>query len=118
MEKYLELQQLFEQLNSAELQQALMRVKYSRKPVVVAPFRMTLGGGCETCLSASAVRAYAETYMGLVEMGVGIIPAGKSLTTLSGVGERITIFNSGTAPAQIAILRSNWLTICIMRSRT
>ncbi|MDM7999573.1 MAG: 3-hydroxyacyl-CoA dehydrogenase NAD-binding domain-containing protein [Dehalococcoidia bacterium] len=61
---------------AGELQQALMRVKYSRKPVVAAPFRMTLGGGCETCLSASAVRAYAETYMGLVEMGVGIIPAG------------------------------------------
>jgi 3-hydroxyacyl-CoA dehydrogenase len=61
---------------AGELQQALMRVKYSRKPVVAAPFRMTLGGGCEMCLSASAVRAYAETYMGLVEMGVGIIPAG------------------------------------------
>ncbi len=59
-----------------ELQSALMRVKYSRKPVVAVPFRMTLGGGCETCLSSSAVRAYAETYMGLVEMGVGIIPAG------------------------------------------
>ncbi len=61
---------------AGELQQALMRVKYSRKPVVAAPFRMTLGGGCEMCLSASTVRAYAETYMGLVEMGVGIIPAG------------------------------------------
>jgi 3-hydroxyacyl-CoA dehydrogenase len=61
---------------AGDLQQALMGVKYSRKPVVAAPFRMTLGGGCETCLSASAVRAYAETYMGLVEMGVGIIPAG------------------------------------------
>ena len=61
---------------AGELQQALMRVKYSRKPVVAAPFRMTLGGGCEMCLSASAVRAYAETYMGLVEIGVGIIPAG------------------------------------------
>jgi len=61
---------------AGELQQALMRIKYSLKPVVAAPFRMTLGGGCETCLSASAVRAYAETYMGLVEMGVGIIPAG------------------------------------------
>jgi len=61
---------------AGDLQQALMRVKYSRKPVVAAPHHMTLGGGCETCLSASAVRAYAETYMGLVEMGVGIIPAG------------------------------------------
>jgi len=61
---------------AGDLQQALMRIKYSRKPVVAAPFRMTLGGGCETCLSASAVRAFAETYMGLVEMGVGIIPAG------------------------------------------
>jgi len=60
----------------AQLQQALMRMKYSGKPVVAAPFRMTLGGGCEVCLAASMVRGYAEAYLGLVEMGVGLIPAG------------------------------------------
>ena len=57
-------------------QQGCMRIKYSEKPVVAAPFRMTLGGGCEVCLAASMVRAYAEAYMGLVEMGVGLIPGG------------------------------------------
>lgn len=57
-------------------QEACMRIKYSQKPVVAAPYRMTLGGGCEVCLAASVVRAYAEVYMGLVEMGVGLIPGG------------------------------------------
>ncbi len=53
-----------------------MRLKYSVKPVVVAPFNMTLGGGCEMVLHAPKVRASAETYIGLVEAGVGVIPAG------------------------------------------
>lgn len=53
-----------------------MRLKYSWKPVVVAPFNMTLGGGCEMTLHAPKVRASAETYIGLVEAGVGVIPAG------------------------------------------
>ena len=57
------------------LQQACMKIKYSEKPVVAAPFRMTLGGGCEICLASSTVRAHAECYMGLVEVGVGVIPA-------------------------------------------
>ncbi len=57
-------------------QQACMRIKYSEKPVVAAPFRMTLGGGCEICMAASMIRAHAESYMGLVEMGVGLIPGG------------------------------------------
>ena len=55
-------------------QQACMRVKYSRRPVVAAPFRMTLGGGCEICLAASQIVAYTECYMGQVELGVGLIP--------------------------------------------
>ncbi len=53
-----------------------MRIKYALKPVVVAPFNMTLGGGCEMALHAPKVRASAETYIGLVEAGVGLIPAG------------------------------------------
>jgi len=55
-------------------QQACMRVKYSRRPVVAAPFRMALGGGCEICLAASQIVAHTECYMGQVEMGVGLIP--------------------------------------------
>ena len=58
------------------LQDALMRLKYLDKPVVAAPAGMALGGGCEVCLAADRVRFAAETYMGLVEVGVGVIPAG------------------------------------------
>jgi len=53
-----------------------MALKYFEKPVVSAPFQMTLGGGVEMCLPAARVQASAETYMGLVEFGVGVIPAG------------------------------------------
>jgi len=57
-------------------QDTLMAIKYFEKPVVAAPFGLTLAGGCEICLAASMIRAAAETYMGLVEVGVGLIPAG------------------------------------------
>ena len=53
-----------------------MALKYADVPVVVAPAGLTLGGGCEIALHASRVHAAAETYMGLVEAGVGLIPAG------------------------------------------
>ncbi|MGD9158871.1 MAG: 3-hydroxyacyl-CoA dehydrogenase NAD-binding domain-containing protein [Desulfobacteraceae bacterium] len=58
------------------LQDTLMRLKYMDKPVVAAPAGMTLGGGCEICLAADRVRYAAETYIGFVEAGVGLIPAG------------------------------------------
>jgi 3-hydroxyacyl-CoA dehydrogenase len=57
-------------------QQAAMSLKYADVPVVVAPAGLTLGGGCELSLHADRVQAAAETYMGLVEVGVGLIPAG------------------------------------------
>ena len=57
-------------------QQATMHCRYSSIPVVVAPHSLVLGGGCEVCLHADKVQASAETYIGLVEVGVGIIPAG------------------------------------------
>ncbi|MGN1400134.1 MAG: 3-hydroxyacyl-CoA dehydrogenase NAD-binding domain-containing protein [Bacillus sp. (in: firmicutes)] len=57
-------------------QQAMMKIKYSRKPVVAAPFGMTLGGGTEVCLPAARIQASVESYMGLVEAGVGLIPGG------------------------------------------
>nr|WP_309143097.1 3-hydroxyacyl-CoA dehydrogenase NAD-binding domain-containing protein [Domibacillus sp. A3M-37] len=57
-------------------QQAMMKIKYSSKPVVAAPFGMTLGGGTEVCLPAAHIQAAHETYMGLVEVGVGLIPGG------------------------------------------
>lgn len=57
-------------------QQAMMKIKYAKKPVVAAPFAMTLGGGSEVCLPAAHIQATTETYMGLVEVGVGLIPGG------------------------------------------
>src|SRR2546423_1528466 len=57
-------------------QSSVMSLRYSPKPVVVAPFQMVFGGCCEMVLHADRVRASAETYIGLVEVGVGIIPAG------------------------------------------
>jgi 3-hydroxyacyl-CoA dehydrogenase len=57
-------------------QRATMALKYARVPVVAAPHDLALGGGCETCLHADAIVALGETYMGLVEVGVGLIPAG------------------------------------------
>jgi 3-hydroxyacyl-CoA dehydrogenase len=56
-------------------QQMNLAIKYAKKPVVAAPFSRALGGGCEVCLHAARMQASAETYMGLVEVGVGVIPA-------------------------------------------
>lgn len=57
-------------------QNAMMKIKYSSKPVVAAPFGMSLGGGAEVALPAAHIQASMETYMGLVEAGVGLIPGG------------------------------------------
>ncbi|GFO63227.1 3-hydroxyacyl-CoA dehydrogenase/enoyl-CoA hydratase family protein [Geomonas paludis] len=63
-------------LTVKSFQRAMMAIKYSGIPVVAAPHSLVMGGGCETCLHADAINAHAETYMGLVEIGVGLIPAG------------------------------------------
>jgi 3-hydroxyacyl-CoA dehydrogenase len=63
-------------LTVSAFQKAMMAVKYARVPVVAAPQGLALGGGCETCLHAAAMNPLAETYMGLVELGVGLLPAG------------------------------------------
>ncbi len=72
------LEQEFEELNVmiAQFQQAMMRMRYSSVPVVGAPHGLALGGGCELNLHCDRVVAASETYMGLVEFGVGLIPAG------------------------------------------
>jgi len=79
-------------------QDSLMAVKYFEKPVVAAPFGLTLGGGCELCLSSDRIRAAAETYMGLVEVGVGLIPAG------GGTKEMLLRFTEGIPPGVTADL--------------
>ncbi|WP_017797510.1 3-hydroxyacyl-CoA dehydrogenase/enoyl-CoA hydratase family protein [Oceanobacillus kimchii] len=59
-----------------QFQNMTMNIKYSDRPVVVATFNMTLGGGAEVSLPAAAIQASPETYIGLVEFGVGLIPGG------------------------------------------
>jgi 3-hydroxyacyl-CoA dehydrogenase len=68
----------FEVLDGAirKMQGLLQAIRFAPKPVVAAPFGMTLGGGCELVMAAPRVVASAETYIGLVEVGVGLIPAG------------------------------------------
>jgi 3-hydroxyacyl-CoA dehydrogenase len=71
-------EQEYEELNMAikMFQDTMMRVRYSAIPVIVAPHGMTLGGGCEMTMHADKVVAAAESYIGLVEFGVGVIPGG------------------------------------------
>ena len=64
-------------------QNATMAVKYAKVPVVAAPFGMALGGGAEFCLHSDAICASPETYMGLVEIGVGLLPGGGGTKEMS-----------------------------------
>ncbi|MCC3355796.1 3-hydroxyacyl-CoA dehydrogenase/enoyl-CoA hydratase family protein [Bacillus sp. REN16] len=81
-------------------QQAMMNIKYSEKPVVVAPFGMALGGGAEICLPAAKVQASSETYMGLVEVGVGVIPGG-------GGNKELYLNHLGGMPAGVEVNLQN-----------
>lgn len=74
----LAVEQEWEDLNLAVqwFQKTTMRLRYSSIPVIAAPHGMALGGGCEVCMHSDKVIAHAETYMGLVEFGVGLIPGG------------------------------------------
>jgi len=74
----LAIEQDYEELDMAirTFQNSMMRVRYSSIPVGVAPHGLTLGGGCELNLHADTIAAAAETYIGLVELGIGVIPGG------------------------------------------
>ena len=74
----LALEQDYDEIDMAirMFQNTMMRVRYSSIPVVIAPHSLALGGGCEICLHADKVVAAAETYTGLVEVGIGVIPGG------------------------------------------
>ena len=102
-------EQEYEELDIAvrEFQNTTMRLRYSSIPVVAAPHGMTLGGGCEICLHADKVIAHAETYMGLVEFGVGLIPGG------GGTKEMALRFSDGLKQGDMRInrFRDNFLTI-------
>jgi len=74
----LAVEQEYDELDFAirAFQKFTMRARYSSIPIVVAPHGLTLGGGCELSLHADGIQAAAETYIGLVEVGVGVIPGG------------------------------------------
>ncbi|MBW2618667.1 MAG: 3-hydroxyacyl-CoA dehydrogenase, partial [Deltaproteobacteria bacterium] len=85
------------------LQGSLMDLKYLDKPVVAAPAGMGLGGGCEICLACDRVRGAAETYLGLVEVGVGVIPAGGGCKELvvRNTENLFKVAKGGVYPSQI-----------------
>jgi len=87
-------------------QDAFMRLKYLDKPVVAAPAGLALGGGCEICLAADRVRFAAETYMGLVEVGVGLIPAGGGTKELylRNTEHLFEVARGGLYPKQIELM--------------
>ena len=88
-------------------QRTMMRMRYSGIPVIAAPHQMALGGGCELCLHADKVIAHAETYIGLVEFGIGVIPAG------GGTKEFVVRLNDEIQEGDMRInrLRDRFLTI-------
>ncbi len=71
-------QQAWDQVQNvvSSFQQAVQGLRYAKVPVVAAPFQYTFGGAAEIAMGADACEAFAETYMGLVEVGVGLVPAG------------------------------------------
>jgi 3-hydroxyacyl-CoA dehydrogenase len=87
-------------------QDAFIKLKYLEKPVVAAPAGMALGGGCEICLAADRVRFAAETYMGLVEVGVGLIPAGGGTKELylRNTSHLFDVARGGLYPKQIELM--------------
>lgn len=92
----------------------MMRMRYSSIPTVAAPHAMTLGGGCELSLHADKVVAAAETYIGLVEVGVGVIPGG-------GGTKEMTLRASDTFEKddlEVNRLRENFLTIAMAKVST
>lgn len=88
-------------------QQTTQKIRYSNIPVVVAPHGMTLGGGCEIAMHADITQAAAETYMGLVEMGVGLIPGGGGSKEMS--LRASNLFNQGDI--EIPLIREMFLNI-------
>jgi 3-hydroxyacyl-CoA dehydrogenase len=103
------LEQDFDELNFAvkTFQDTMMRVRYAKTPVVVAPHQLTLGGGCELTMHADKVVAHAESYIGLVEFGVGLIPGG------GGTKEFVKRFAEELKEGDIRInaLRNRFLTV-------
>ena len=109
-------EQEYDELNMAikYFQDSMMRMRYSSIPTISAPHGMALGGGCEISLHADKVVAAAETYMGLVEFGVGVIPGG-------GGSKEMALRASDTfhkGDVELNILQENFLTIGMAKVST
>ncbi len=109
-------EQEYDELNMAikYFQDTMMRMRYSSIPTVAAPHGMTLGGGCELSMHADKVVAAAETYIGLVEFGVGVIPGG-------GGSKEMTLRASDTFrknDVELNVLQEYFLTIGMAKVST
>ena len=109
-------EQEYDELNMAikYFQDTMMRMRYSSIPTVAAPYGMALGGGCELSLHADKIVAAAETYMGLVEFGVGVIPGG-------GGSKEMALRASDTfqkGDVQLNVLQEHFLTIGMAKVST
>ncbi|EMY81380.1 3-hydroxyacyl-CoA dehydrogenase [Psychroflexus gondwanensis ACAM 44] len=102
-------EQEYEELNAAikYFQDTMMRMRYSFIPTVAAPHQMALGGGCELSMHADKVVAHAETYIGLVEFGVGVIPGGGGSKEMT----RRAALTFQKDDVELNRLRENFLTI-------
>jgi len=109
-------EQEYDELNMAikYFQDSMMRMRYSSIPTISAPHGMALGGGCEISLHADKVVAAAETYMGLVEFGVGVIPGGGGSKEMA--LRASDSFNKGDV--ELNILQENFLTIGMAKVST
>ena len=112
----LAIEQEYDELNMAVkyFQDTTMRLRYSGIPTVVAPHGMTLGGGCELALHADKVVAAAESYMGLVEFGVGVIPGGGGSKEMA--LRASDLFKKGDV--ELNVLQEHFLTIGMAKVAT
>jgi len=109
-------EQEYDELNMAikYFQDTMMRMRYSSIPTISAPHGMALGGGCELSLHADKVVAAAETYMGLVEFGVGVIPGGGGSKEMALRAQ--DLFQKGDV--QLNVLQEHFLTIGMAKVST
>ena len=109
-------EQEYDELNYAikYFQDTMMRMRYSSIPTISAPHGMALGGGCEISLHADKVVAAAETYMGLVEFGVGVIPGGGGSKEMA--LRASDLFHKGDV--QLNVLQEHFLTIGMAKVAT
>ena len=109
-------EQEYDELNMAikYFQDTMMRMRYSSIPTIAAPHGMALGGGCELSLHADKVVAAAETYIGLVEFGVGVIPGGGGSKEMALRAQ--DLFHTGDV--QLNVLQEHFLTIGMAKVAT